>query len=281
MESPALRRLIEMALEEDIGPGDITTAPLVDPHRKGTGRIVAKEPLRVAGLFVAKQVFSVLDADATVFLPIQEGDSVQAGSEVFRIEGNLRALLAGERTALNFLQRLSGIATAVAGYVEAVQGTNAKIVDTRKTTPGWRTLEKYAVRMGGASNHRMGLYDGILIKDNHIKVCGGVREAVGRVLKGVSHLHKIEVEAADLDQVKEALEAGAHAILLDNMDIDQIRKAVEWIGGRAVVEVSGGVQKQDLPLLARCGVDLISIGALTHSARAVDLSMDIEPVGEP
>ncbi len=278
MDSPALRRLIEMALEEDIGPGDITTLPLVSPDQTGLAKIVAKERMILAGLFVVTKVFSMLDAGVQVRSSRKEGESVQAGSVVFEAEGNLGALLTGERTALNFLQRLCGIATHVAGYVKAVKGKKAKIVDTRKTTPGWRYLEKYAVRMGGAQNHRMGLYDGILIKDNHIQMCGGVREAVTQIQKHVSHLHKIEVEATDLNQVREALDSGADVIMLDNMDIPKIRDAVALIAGRALVEVSGRVQKKDLPLLAECGVDLISIGALTHSARSVDLSMDIVPI---
>ncbi len=277
MESPVLRRLIELALEEDIGSGDITTAPLVAPDAKGVGKIIAKEPMILAGLFVATRVFSMLDAEAKVRSMRREGESVKAGTEVFEVEGRLRALLTGERTALNFLQRLCGIATHVSDYVRILKGKKTKIVDTRKTTPGWRILEKYAVRMGGARNHRMGLYDGVLIKDNHIRACGGVGKAVAQIQKCVSHLHKIEVEVTDLNQVQEALDAGADVILLDNMDIARIRKAAAQIQGRALVEVSGRVGKETLVQVARCGVDFVSIGALTHSARAVDLSMEIVP----
>jgi len=278
VETPFVRRLIESALDEDIGSGDITTSLLVNRDQKGLGTILSKEPLILAGLSIAVQVFSTLDADLEVRRLFQDGDAVSTGTVVLEVRGRMAALLQGERTALNFLQRLSGIATHVADYVRAVEGKRLRIVDTRKTTPGWRTLEKYAVRMGGASNHRMGLFDGILIKDNHIRACGTIRKAVRRARKGASHLHKIEVEIEDLNQIAEALEAGADVILLDNMDLPRIRNAVDRIRGRALVEVSGRIQKRDLPLLAEAGVDLVSMGALTHSASAVDLGMDIEPI---
>jgi nicotinate-nucleotide pyrophosphorylase (carboxylating) len=192
------------------------------------------------------------------------------------LEGRLGSLLVAERTALNFLQRLSGIATHVSRYVEAVAGAPVRLVDTRKTTPGWRILEKYAVRVGGASNHRMGLYDGVLIKDNHIAACGGITAAVQKIKAKVSHLVKIEVETSDLDQVREALACGVDVIMLDNMTLDQIRSSVALIQRRALVEVSGNVTLDKLKVLAATGVDLISIGALTHAARSVDLSMRIE-----
>jgi nicotinate-nucleotide pyrophosphorylase (carboxylating) len=187
----------------------------------------------------------------------------------------LAALLKGERTALNFLQRLSGIATQARDYVAEVAGTSVKLVDTRKTTPGWRVLEKYAVRIGGAHNHRMGLYDGVLIKDNHIAVSGGIANAVKKARQAISHLVKVEVEASTMEEVKEALAAGADIIMLDNMDLEQIRQAVRLIDKKALVEVSGGVTRKQLTDLVQTGVDLISIGALTHSAVAVDLSMNI------
>jgi nicotinate-nucleotide pyrophosphorylase (carboxylating) len=192
------------------------------------------------------------------------------------LEGGLGPMLVAERTALNFLQRLSGIATHVRRYVDAVSGTPVRLLDTRKTTPGWRILEKYAVRIGGASNHRMGLYDGVLIKDNHIAACGGITAAVQKIKANVSHLVKIEVETADLDQVREALTCGADVIMLDNMTGEQIQAAVDLIQNRALVEVSGNVTLDKLKALAVSGVDLISIGALTHAARSVDLSMRIE-----
>ena len=276
----SVKHLIEIALKEDISSGDITTESLVAPELEGQGVIVAKEPLVIAGLDVARQVFEQLDSEIIFNSVYNDGDALAEGSIVAEVKGKLRALLMGERTALNFLQHLSGIATHVRSYVSELQNTNVRLVDTRKTTPGWRVLEKYAVRVGGAYNHRMGLYDGVLIKDNHIAVCGGVQKAVEGIRKQVSHLVKIEVEVADLDQVKEALEAGVDVIMLDNMNIHQVKDAVALIDGRAAVEVSGGVTQSNLKQLADTGVDIISAGALTHAARGVDLSMRIESLGQ-
>jgi nicotinate-nucleotide pyrophosphorylase (carboxylating) len=267
--------LIQLALKEDIGPGDITTDNLVEPETCGKGTIVAKQELVVAGLRVAEKVFITLDPTIDFESPFTDGDRIPVGSTVVRLAGSLSALLKGERTALNFLQRLSGIATQARDYAGEVAGTSVKLVDTRKTTPGWRVLEKYAVRVGGAYNHRMGLYDGVLIKDNHIAVSGGIANAVIKARQAISHLVKIEVETSTIEEVKEALAAGADIIMLDNMDLDQISRAVRLIDKRALVEVSGGVTRQRLRDLAQTGVDLISIGALTHSAVAVDLSMNI------
>lgn len=267
--------LIEIALKEDVGSGDITTEYLIGPELEGNGIIIAKEPLVIAGLNVAKQVFEFLDPEVVVTFNCKDGDTLAAGDRIAEVKGKLRALLVGERTALNFLQRLSGIATHVRSFVKALENKNVRLVDTRKTTPGLRVLEKYAVRVGGASNHRMGLYDGILIKDNHIAVAGGIKKAVTRIRRQVSHLLKIEVEVSDLDQVKEALAVGADVIMLDNMTIDQIQAAVKIIDSRALVEVSGRVSLNDLNRLAQTGVDIISVGALTHAARSVDLSMQI------
>ena len=269
--------LIQLALREDIGPGDITTDTLVAPDDRGEGKIVAKQDLVIAGLPVAEKVFRVLDPSIRFTTGFEDGERIDAGTCVVRIEGRLAALLKGERTALNFLQRLSGIATQARRYVDAVANRTVKLVDTRKTTPGWRVLEKYAVRMGGAHNHRMGLFDGVLIKDNHIAVAGGIAEAVEKVRQTISHLVKVEVETDSLEAVKQAMAAGADIIMLDNMDLDQIRRAVRMIDKRALVEVSGGVTWENLEQLACTGVDLISIGALTHSAVAVDLSMYIHP----
>ena len=274
----SVKHLIEIALKEDIGSGDITTESLVASELVGTGVIIAKEPLVIAGLDVARQVFEHLDSEIIFDSVYNDGDALAEGSIVSEIKGKLRALLMGERTALNFLQHLSGIATHVRSYVSEIENTNVRLVDTRKTTPGWRVLEKYAVRVGGAYNHRMGLYDGVLIKDNHIAVCGGVQKAVKRIRKHMSHLVKIEVEVSELDQVKEALDAGADVIMLDNMNINQMKKAVTLIDGRAAVEVSGGVTQSSLKQLADTGVDIISAGALTHAARGVDLSMRIKAV---
>jgi len=270
------QHLIEIALKEDMGSGDITTDNLVDPDLEGKGVIIAKEPFIIAGLDVACQVFKYLNA-GVIFIPVYtDGDFVKKGDTIATVEGNLRALLSGERTALNFLQRLSGIATCVRSYVDELKNKQVRLVDTRKTTPGWRVLEKYAVRVGGAHNHRMGLYDGVLIKDNHIAACGGIQKAVDRIRTRVSHLVKIEVEVSTLDQVKDALKAGAEVIMLDNMSIGQIKEAAAFINKKALVEVSGNITKSGLNSLADAGVDIISVGALTHSAGCVDMSMRIE-----
>ncbi len=272
----SIQHLIEIALKEDMGSGDITTDNIVDPDLEGKGVIIAKEPFVIAGLDVADQVFKYLNA-GVIFNPVySDGDFVKQGETIANVEGNLRALLSGERTALNFLQRLSGIATCVRSYVDELKNKRVRLVDTRKTTPGWRVLEKYAVRVGGAHNHRMGLYDGVLIKDNHIAACGGIEKAVDRIRTRVSHLVKIEVEVSTLDQVKDALKAGAEVIMLDNMSMEQIKEAAAFIKKKALVEVSGNVTKSGLNSLADAGVDIISVGALTHSARCVDMSMRIE-----
>jgi len=269
-------QLIDMSLAEDIGPGDITTDHLIDPDMAGSGRVFAREPAVIAGIEIAREVFHKLDASVRVTSEFKDGSRVAAETVILSVEGPLRALLTGERTALNFLQRLSGIATHVRTFMDALAGSPVRLADTRKTIPGWRVLEKYAVRVGGAKNHRMGLYDGVLVKDNHIAACGGVQKAVARLRSETSHLVKIEVEAADLQQVRAAVDAGADIIMLDNMDIPMIRQAVEIIAGKALVEVSGNVSLESLPALAGTGVDIISVGALTHSAPNLDLSMKIE-----
>ncbi len=271
----AIKPLIDMALSEDIGPGDITTDYLIDEFATGDAVIVAKENLILAGSEVAELVFRTLDQTIDIFRSFRDGDEVKNGDVVMEIKGKMRALLKGERTALNFLQRLSGIATHVRSYVNELGETRVRLVDTRKTVPGHRVLEKYAVRMGGASNHRMALYDGVLIKDNHIAACGGIEKAVTTLRRHVSHLVKIEVEVTDMNEVDEALAAKADVIMLDNMTLDQIAEAVKRIEGRALVEVSGSVTRGMLVPLAMAGVDIISSGALTHQARAVDLSMRI------
>jgi len=275
MLNNSVQHLIETALKEDIGPGDITTENLIPTDMQGKGIIIAKEPLVIAGLDVAKQVFEYLDSDIRFYPKYQDGDTIEKGKTVVELEGKLRGLLIGERTALNFLQRLSGIATHVQSYVTILKDKNIRLVDTRKTTPGWRVLEKYAVRVGGAYNHRMGLFDGVLIKDNHIVACGGIKKAIENIRNKVSHLLKIEVEVSDLKGVKEALDSGADVIMLDNMDLEEIKEAVVVINKRALVEISGGVTKERLSLLADTGADIISVGALTHGARAVDLSLDL------
>jgi len=275
--SKQVKRLVDLALEEDIGSGDITTESLIPADRSGKGRIVAKQMLTVAGLEVAAYVFQRLDPDADMAMRCADGDVIEPGTVMAVVAGRLRALLTAERTALNFLQRLSGIATHVTAYTEPLKGSPVKLVDTRKTTPGWRVLEKYAVRVGGAQNHRSGLFDGVLIKDNHIAACGGITEAVRRIRQRASHLVRIEVEAASLEEVAEAFAAGADVIMLDNMSDAQIHKTVTMIGDRAVVEVSGGITRGRLVRLSAAGAHLVSVGELTHAATSVDISMDIQP----
>ena len=267
------QELIRLALEEDIGAGDVTTEALILPESTATAVIYAKEALIIAGLRVAQEVFTTLDPAASFDTTFQDGDRVESKDDILRVQCTLRALLTGERTALNFLQRLSGISTNTRKYVDRVAETGVRLTDTRKTTPGWRSLEKYAVKVGGAHNHRFGLYDAILIKDNHIAACGGISQAVAKVQSKRDPSQQIEVEASDLDQVNEALESGADIIMLDNMNLTDIRKAITLVKGRALIEVSGGVTLDRLAEIADTGVDIISIGALTHSARAVDISM--------
>ncbi len=268
--------LIDLAIAEDVGSGDITTNHLPDPSAQGRGEIVAKEPVVIAGLEIAKRVFEKFEPDVDFKSNYKDGDAVDAKEVVAEISGSMGMLLTGERTALNFLQRLSGIATNVRSYVEELKDAKIRLVDTRKTVPGWRVLDKYAVRIGGAYNHRMGLYDGVLIKDNHIEAFGGIASAVEYIRKQVSHLIKIEIETSDLNEVNQALDAGADVIMLDNMDLEEISSAVDLINGRAVVEVSGRVSKGDLKGLAKTGVDIVSVGALIHGAVFVDISMRIK-----
>ena len=273
MLSPSVDRLIRTALEEDIGPGDVTTAATILPGTPGRAELVAKEDFILAGSGVARRVFELLDAEVSFEGLIADGQSVRRGEVLVWLKGPAASLLQGERVALNLLQRLSGVATLTASFVKAVEGTGATIVDTRKTTPGLRALEKYAVRVGGGGNHRMALYDGALIKENHIVAAGGIAAAVSRARQYVPHTLKVEVEVRDLEEVAEALEAGAEILLLDNMDLEQLRAAVELVAGRAVTEASGGVNLETVRAIAETGVDLISVGALTHSYRAVDISM--------
>ncbi len=265
--------LIMAALKEDMPLGDITTDNIIDAEARSKARITAKEDGVIAGLDVARRVFEMLDRDVVFKCLVSEGDFVRRGDIVAEIEGNTRALLKGERTALNFLQRLSGIATITRKFCDRVKDYPVKIVDTRKTTPGLRYLEKYAVRVGGGTNHRYCLSDGVLIKDNHIRAAGGIKNAVEKVRRGIPHTIKIEVETETLDQVKEALEAGADIIMLDNMDYDTMAEAVKIINKAALVEASGNVDMDRLVDIAKTGVDIISVGKLTHSVKALDLSM--------
>jgi nicotinate-nucleotide pyrophosphorylase (carboxylating) len=276
MTTSTVTTLVQTALDEDIGSGDITTDNLIDPVLEGEGVIIAKESLVVAGLDIARQVFLHLDPAVSFRPQVKDGARVNDRQTIATAHGKLSALLKGERTALNFLQRLSGIATHVRSFVQIAGNTQTQLVDTRKTTPGWRVLEKYAVRIGGARNHRMGLYDGVLIKDNHIAAFGGVKRSIEHIRQNVSHLVKIEVEVSTMEEVQEAVAANADVIMLDNMDIDRIREAVAYINKRAVVEISGGINKTNLKRMIDAGVDLISIGALTHGAVSVDISMRIQ-----
>jgi nicotinate-nucleotide pyrophosphorylase (carboxylating) len=268
--------LIDLALQEDIGSGDVTTECTIEADQTSSATIVAKETLVVAGLAVAARVFERLDGRVDFTPHCDESDHIAPGYAMVTLEGPTRALLSGERVALNFLQRLSGIATWVHAHVEALGSHPVRLVDTRKTTPGWRVLEKYAVRVGGGHNHRFGLYDGVLIKDNHIAACGSITAAVARVRARGHQLLKIEVEVSDLRQVAEALSAGVDVIMLDNMENEAIRAAVKLIARKALVEVSGEITRQRLAALAETGVDIISMGALTHSAPVVDISMRIQ-----
>jgi nicotinate-nucleotide pyrophosphorylase (carboxylating) len=267
--------LIKIALEEDIGAGDLTTMSTVPPRAHGKGLFRAKRDCVVAGLFLLEKIFLLLDPFVKVRCLCRDGDQIAKGSVVAEAEGPIRALLMGERTALNFLQRLSGTASLTRRYVEAVKDFPCKIIDTRKTTPGLRTLEKYAVRMGGGTNHRLGLYDAALVKDNHIAASGSIGHAVREIRRQVPFMAKVEVECSDLQQVQEALDAGADVIMLDNMGTKEMAAAVRLINKRAWVEASGGITMERLREVAEAGVDFISVGALTHSAPAVDFNMKI------
>ncbi len=266
-------RVVYAALAEDVGAGDVTTEATVDGDATGQAELLLKEPGVVCGLEVAEAVFQALDADVRFETLVADGDVVEGPTAVARVEGLERAILTGERTALNFLGRLSGIATLTRRYVDAVEGTGAAILDTRKTTPGLRVLEKHAVACGGGRNHRLALDDGVLVKDNHLRATGSIAAAVERLREATSL--PIEVECDTLEQVEEALAAGADALLLDNMSLDELREAVALVGGRARLEASGGITLENVRAVAETGVDEISVGALTHSARSLDVSLEV------
>lgn len=280
MEMPdnmnGIDRIIETALAEDIHTGDITTLSILPQPRSMRARLIAKEPMLLAGVAVARKVFARLDPATRFSAAYSDGASLQAGDVIARIEGDAASLLQGERVSLNLLQRMCGIATQTAAYVKEIEGTGARVVDTRKTTPGLRVLEKYAVRAGGGTNHRTGLYDGVLIKENHIAAAGGILEAVRLARAYIPHTLKVEVETETLEDVALALQSGADIIMLDNMSIPEMTEAVILIGKRALVEASGGVNLQSIRGIAETGVDIISVGALTHSVRAADISMLME-----
>jgi nicotinate-nucleotide pyrophosphorylase (carboxylating) len=276
--SPRTDHLIDLALDEDAGLGDLTSRAIFPPGHRSRAVIGAGHELVVCGLEVASCVFKRVDASLKIRLLAHDGDLVKKGAGVLQVEGPTASLLTAERTALNFLQRLSGIATQARRFADAVKGSGIRLVDTRKTTPGFRALEKYAVRCGGCGNHRSSLGEHVLIKDNHIAAAGSLTKAVRLCRAAAPHTAKIEVEAGTLAEVREACRARAEVILLDNMRPEEIRAAIKVIAGRALVEVSGGVRFDTLQAYAQPGVDVISIGALTHSAPAADLSLTVLPV---
>ncbi|MFY9269955.1 MAG: carboxylating nicotinate-nucleotide diphosphorylase [Candidatus Manganitrophaceae bacterium] len=283
MEPFLLKELVQRALAEDLAYGDRTTESLFHQPIPAVGEVIAKQELLVAGLDVFQTVFECLDPTIRIEIHIVSGQSGKPGDLIASVYGDGRTLLKGERTALNFFQRLSGIATLTRRYVDQVAGTGARIVDTRKTTPGLRMLEKEAVRVGGGWNHRFHLGDLALIKDNHVALAGGVTNALKEARASLSHPFKIEVEVTTLAEVREAIQGGAAIILLDNMSLAEIKQAVELIRTNAPgvkIEASGGVRLENVAAIAQCGVDMISVGALTHSAPAVDLSLEIKPVSE-
>lgn len=271
----SLDSLIDLAFAEDIGIGDITTEATVPLAQEGVGTLLAKSDGIIAGLPVAEHVFARLDVRLAFHARVSDGDAVKAGTPIAEVQGSAKTILIGERTALNFLQRLSGIATLTAQFVEAVADYDTKIVDTRKTAAGWRAVQKYAVRVGGGYNHRFGLYDGVLIKDNHIVAAGGVGNAVRRAQVVVPHTAKIEVEVETVEQVDEALQAGADILLLDNMPFGIMQGIVQKVGDQAITEASGGITLERVQAVAATGVDLISVGALTHSAMPMDISLTL------
>ncbi|RJO65097.1 MAG: carboxylating nicotinate-nucleotide diphosphorylase [Myxococcales bacterium] len=265
--------IVNLALAEDIGPGDVTTRACIPVEKRAVARLVAKSDHVLCGIEVAKTIFNKLDPECTFSVGRADGESIPAGETLLVVSGNAAALLMAERTALNFLQRLSGTATLARQFVAATAGTKARILDTRKTTPGLRILQKYAVRCGGAFNHRAGLFDGVLIKENHIRAAGGIAKAIAACRANCHHLIAVEVEVATLDELDEALAAGAMIVLLDNFPPQQAAQAAARVNGRVKLEVSGGVTLENVRAYAEAGVDLISIGRLTHSAPAADISM--------
>lgn len=271
--NPQIEQILSLALNEDIGTGDITTLSTIPEDKTAHGRFVAKEDMILCGVPLAAHVFERVDKDIRFEAFFKDGEAVKKGDVIAEVTGNAQNVLTGERTALNFMQRLTGIATRTHAAVAEVEGTKAKITDTRKTTPGLRVLEKYAVRVGGGTNHRFNLADGVLIKDNHIAVSGGITNAVKNARAVIPHTLKIEVEVETKAQLLEALQAGADIIMLDNMSNEKMRECVELVGGRALVEASGNMGEKSLVEVAQTGVDIISIGALTHTVRAADISL--------
>ena len=264
--------IIKKAVREDLGTGDITGGLIFSSRKTGEGEIIVREKGVIAGLEIAEMVYNKYDSDICMIPELNDGDTVEKGDIVAVVKGPVETVLSAERVVLNFLQHLSGIASYTRMIVELIDNYSARIVDTRKTTPGLRMLEKYAVRMGGGTNHRHGLYDAVLIKENHILLADGIKNAVKKISPDLSHTTKIEVEVEELSGVEEALEAGADIIMLDNMDISTMEKAVDIIDGEVIIEASGNVTEENVEEIAECGVDIISVGSITHSAKALDLS---------
>jgi len=276
MVSLQIQQIIDVALAEDIGTGDITTGATVSPKKKGRAQAMAKSDFVIAGLEVFEAVFQAVDKDIRVKKIISDGSRAKKGDIIAEVTGSLSGILQAERVALNLFQRMCGISTLTAKYVEAVRGKKAKILDTRKTVPNLRVLDKMAVRIGGGANHRTGLYDGVLIKDNHIEAAGGITAAVQKQRKRLSHHLKIEVETKNIREVKEALKCGVDIIMLDNMTVNDMKKAVDFVAGRALLEASGNVNLERVAQIAATGVDFISVGELTHSVRAADISLNVK-----
>jgi nicotinate-nucleotide pyrophosphorylase (carboxylating) len=275
------RALLDLALEEDLGPGDVTSRAVLTPDHRGSAVIEAREPIVVCGLDVAEAVFRQLDPEIEITRETDEGAAAVAGQVLVRLRGRMLPLLAAERTALNFLLRLCGIASFTRRFVDAVEGTGAAIVDTRKTLPGWRDLDKYATAVGGAVNHRVGLFDGILLKDNHIAVAGGVTLAVKAALANAPAGLRVQVEVESLEDAQAAIEAGSDFLLLDNQTPDEARRIALALSSKATLEISGGVGLHNVRAMAETGVHRISIGALTHSAPAADVALEITPEAAP
>lgn len=278
MINEEIDRIIRQALAEDMPSGDLTTEAIIPPEAKARAIIVAKQDGVLAGIDFARRVFELIDSSIDFLKLKEDGQAFKRGDILAQITGSAQAILKGERTALNFLQRLCGIATLTARFVAATCGTKTKILDTRKTTPTLRLLEKYAVRQGGGQNHRLNLSEAVLIKDNHLKVVGSIKQAIERAKQALPPGTPIEVEVTSLDEAKEALEAGASRLLLDNMTLREIRKVVDWVKGRVELEVSGRINLRRVRQIAKLGVDFISVGRLTHSFQSIDLSLEIEEV---
>lgn len=273
IEKNVLDKILLNAIEEDLGNGDITTLSVIPSGTSAKGKYIAKETGILCGIDIAKRVYELIDGKVSFKKHFNDGDAVSKGDIIAEVEGDATTLLSGERVGLNLMQRLSGVATRTYEAVQCVKHTNARITDTRKTTPGIRALEKYAVRVGGGSNHRFNLADGVLIKDNHIAAAGSITNAVNNARKNAHHMLKIEVEVENLEMLNEALSVGADIIMLDNMNEEDMKAAVKIIGGRAISEASGNMGERDLAKVAETGVDLISIGALTHSVHSLDISL--------